>query len=169
MPELPPMQIGGLRGRQVPPVTTPETRKSEGEGGLSDLAPIPEHWQEPVTWEPLQAAWHRFADQREADGRGSLALTLRNGKLLLESPGAVAFEVINSVQTDQLDNVRTQLLDFLRRELRHATLELDVRIAVDRPAQETVKFLTERERYSVWAEKYPAMEQLRVALDLDLA
>jgi hypothetical protein len=81
----------------------------------------------------------------------------------------VAFEVINGVQTDQLDNVRTQLLDFLRRELRHATLELQVRIAVDRPVQETVKFMTERERYAVWAEKYPAMEQLRVALDLDLA
>jgi hypothetical protein len=29
--------------------------------------------------------------------------------------------------------------------------------------------MTERERYAVWAEKYPAMEQLRVALDLDLA
>ena len=163
------MRVGGLRGVEVQPVTHQETRKTPGDSGLPESAPIPEDWREPVTWENLQAAWLRFAELREADGRASLALTLRNGKLRLEPPGTVAFEVINGVQTDQLDNVRTQLLDFLRRELRHATLELQVRIAVDRPVQETVKFMTERERYAVWAEKYPAMEQLRVALDLDLA
>lgn len=146
---------------------TPTDPARSGGRADAELAPIPADWQDPVAWERLEAVWTAYADQKELEEKRALALTLRTGRLLLEDQVRVVLEVINAVQIDQLDTVRTSLLDHLRRTLRNASLELDVRLAADRPQQETTRFLTDRERYALWAERYPALEQLRTALDLD--
>jgi len=55
----------------------------------------------------------------------------------------------------------------LKTTLRNANLELHL-VLQAQDVEEKVKFLSDRDRYDMMAEKNPSLDKLRKALDLDL-
>jgi hypothetical protein len=81
----------------------------------------------------------------------------------------VVFNVLNSLQEEQLNEERADLLFHLRKTVKHALLELSIEIIKSEDGNDEPKvFLTDKERYMEMIKKNPNLDELRKRLDLDL-
>lgn len=141
--------------------------KAQGDGQVgADSLVIDESWADPVAQEGVAQAWQSFTERLRADERIALVATLSANEPVLEGM-AVQFPVNNPLQKEQMDGLRTELLMHLKTTLRNANLELHL-VLQAQGVEEKVKFLSDRDRYDMMAEKNPSLDKLRKALDLDL-
>lgn len=118
----------------------------------------------PVNDALLQHVWREYANARKREGKNSLHATLSAHGPVVTGLSAISFDIVNEVQENYLREEKPSLLGHLRRELGDPRLELEVvkqTVAV-RPRH------TPQQKYALMAEKNPALDTLRQALDLDL-
>jgi DNA polymerase-3 subunit gamma/tau len=139
--------------------------QGDGQAGAESLA-IDESWADPVAQDGVAQAWQSFTEKLRAEERIALVATLSANEPVLQGM-AVQFPVNNPLQKEQMDGLRTELLMHLKTTLRNANLELHL-VLQAQEVEEKVKFLSDRDRYDMMAEKNPSLDKLRKALDLDL-
>ena len=123
-------------------------------------------WANEVTMEGLQEAWNVFVEKLRKSDRLALVATMSLG--IPELRGRqVVYAVNNPLQREQMDGLRTEILIHLKSELRNAQLELHVEME-EQNREEKKAFLSDKDRYNLMVEKNPALDKLRIALDLDL-
>ena len=139
--------------------------QGDGQAGVESMA-IDEAWADPVAHDGVAQAWQSFTEKLRAEERIALVATLSANEPVLQGM-AVQFPVNNPLQKEQMDGLRTELLMHLKTTLRNANLELHL-VLQAQDVEEKVKFLSDRDRYDMMAEKNPSLDKLRKALDLDL-
>ncbi len=163
-------RTGGLRKSKRAIVTPGGTIKSSVEvedGGEEGLAnEVDASWAEPVTQEGVEAAWAVFVDRLRSEDKKAPATTMTLRKPTLKGL-VVDFEVGNSLQREQMDSLRTDVLVHLKSQLKNAKLELQIHV-VEQDLEDRKAYLSDRERYDLMVQKNPALDALRLALDLDL-
>ena len=134
----------------------------------SDENEVDESWSEKVTIEKVKSAWDLFVEGHRIAKRVSLVSTLTMCELDLKD-NVVVFNVLNSLQEEQLNDERADLLFHLRKTVRNALLELSIEIIKSEDGHDEPKvFLTDKERYMEMIKKNPNLDELRKRLDLDL-
>ncbi|MGY8918424.1 MAG: DNA polymerase III subunit gamma/tau [Flavobacteriales bacterium] len=129
---------------------------------------IDESWSEEVTIDKVKAAWDLFVEGHRIAKRVSLVSTLTMCELDLKD-NVVVFNVLNSLQEEQLNDERADLLFHLRKTVKNALLELSIEIIKSEDGNDEPKvFLTDKERYMEMIKKNPNLDELRKRLDLDL-
>ncbi|MGQ1889754.1 hypothetical protein ACT29H_04860 [Thermophagus sp. OGC60D27] len=84
----------------------------------------------------------------------------------LKGKQVVVFPLQNETQEVELMREKGPLLNFLRRELKNAGVQLEVEYV--REEQEPSKAYTAADKYKLLAEKNPVLNKLKDALNLDL-
>ena len=112
----------------------------------------------------LTRVWSAYAAARKAEGKNSLHATLSAHEPVVLGPSIVSFSIVNDVQEKYLREEKPALLSHLRRELADPALQLEVKKeeVVTRPRY------TKLDKFTLMAEKNPALLKLREELDLDL-
>ena len=129
---------------------------------------VDESWSEEVTIDKVKAAWDLFVEGHRISKRVSLVSTLTMCELDLKD-NVVVFNVLNSLQEEQLNDERADLLFHLRKTVKNALLELSIEIIKSEDGNDEPKvFLTDKERYMEMIKKNPNLDELRKRLDLDL-
>ena len=119
----------------------------------------------PISENLLRRVWKDYAVQKKREGKNSLHATLIAKEPALAEPRVIAFTIVNEVQEKYLREERIDLVSYLRRELGDPGLELRVdkqEVADLRPRY------TPKDRFSIMAERNPALLKLKDALGLDL-
>lgn len=113
----------------------------------------------------LSRVWSEYAAARKSEGKNSLHATLAAHEPVAAGPSLVSFAIVNDVQEKYLREEKPVLLSHLRRELNDPALQLDVvkETVVARPRY------TKIDKFTLMAERNPALLKLREELDLDLA
>jgi DNA polymerase-3 subunit gamma/tau len=112
-------------------------------------------------------AWSTFVQKLRDEDRLALVATMTAHEPKLEGH-KVSFVVNNPLQREQMDGLRTEVLIHLKTSMQNAQLELSLAMR-EQPMEQKKAFLSDKDRYDLMAEKNPALEKLRKALDLDLA
>ncbi len=112
----------------------------------------------------LIRVWSDYAMARKREGRNSLHATLAAREPVVAGPSAISFAIVNEVQEKYMREEKPVLLSHLRRELNDPALQLEVvkEEVVARPRY------TKLDKFTILAEKNPALLKLREELDLDL-
>ncbi len=112
----------------------------------------------------LTRVWSAYAAARKAEGKNSLHATLSAREPVVLGPSIVSFSIVNDVQEKYLREEKPTLLSHLRRELDDPALQLEVKKeeVVARPRY------TKLDKFTLMAERNPALLKLREELDLDL-
>ncbi|HRD53832.1 MAG TPA: DNA polymerase III subunit gamma/tau [Flavobacteriales bacterium] len=113
----------------------------------------------------LARVWSEYAAARKREGKNSLHATLAAHEPVAAGPSLVSFAIVNDVQEKYLREEKPVLLAHLRRELNDPVLQLDVvkETVVTRPRY------TKIDKFTLMAERNPALLKLREELDLDLS
>lgn len=132
-----------------------------GEGeGLSDTS----HLQGAYDHDRVMLAWADLIQDLRDKNKLGMAATLATGGLTFQDP-ALKLVVSNDVQYEELKECATELLHFIRVKVGNGGIAFEVEVGEEVAAP---KFLTPKDRYQHWAADNPALEELRVRLDLDL-
>jgi len=112
----------------------------------------------------LTRVWSAYAAARKAEGKNSLHATLSAREPVVLGPSIVSFSIVNEVQEKYMREEKPTLLSHLRRELADPALQLEVKKeeVVTRPRY------TKLDKFTLMAERNPALLKLREELDLDL-
>jgi hypothetical protein len=139
-----------------------EETNGESYGGKTN---IDSSWENPFSPEQLQKAWNGYAHQVETSNpRLFSMLTARSPRL--KGQNVIIFPLQNETQEVELMKAKTALFDYLRGELKHAKLQLEVEcVKEDRVRQ---KAFTASDKYKVLADKNPLLERLKNVFNLDL-
>jgi len=153
-------KLGALlagRSMLVPGAVTGD--EVEGDG-LSDTSKL----QNAYDQDRVMKAWaDLILDLREKNKMG-MAATLATGGLTFEDP-VLKLVVANDIQYEELKESATELLHFIRVRVGNGKIAFEVEVGEEVAAP---KFLTPKDRYQHWAADNPAVEELRIRLDLDL-
>lgn len=148
-----------LAGRSM---LVPGSVTGEGEegDGLSDTSKLVGAYDE----DAVRSAWADLIQDLRDKNKMGMAATLATGALTFEDP-SLKLVVANNVQYEELKECATALLHFLRLRIGNGNIAFEVEVGEEVAAP---KFLTPKDRYHHWASDNPALEELRVRLDLDL-
>ena len=113
----------------------------------------------------LVRAWNDYALARKREGKNSLHATLAAHEPVAAGPSSVSFAIVNDVQEKYMREEKPALLAYLRRELDDPALQFDVlkETVVARPRY------TKLDKFTIMAERNPALVKLKEELDLDLS
>lgn len=146
-------------------------RESKGEGGGADDSPsgadngIDASWANSFTPEQLQKVWNDYARLVEkSNPRLFSMLTARSPRL--KGTDVVVFPLQNETQEVELMKEKTPLFDHLRRELKHAKLQLEIEYT--REEEGPQKAYTAADKYRILADKNPLLDKLKDMLSLDI-
>ena len=153
-------KLGALLGGRS--VLVPDSVTGEGgEGeGLSDTS----HLKGDYDHDRVMSAWADLIQDLRDKNKLGMAATLATGGLTFQDP-ALKLVVANDVQYEELKECATELLHFIRVKVGNGGIAFEVEVGEEVAAP---KFLTPKDRYQHWAADNPALEELRVRLDLDL-
>ncbi|MDB4787312.1 hypothetical protein OAG26_01250 [Flavobacteriales bacterium] len=148
-----------LAGRSM---LAPDSMNGEGgEGdGLSDTSQLKGAYDH----DQVMSAWSDLIQDLRDKNKMGMAATLATGGVTFDDP-ALKLVVANDVQYEELKECATELLHFLRVKVGNGSIAFEVEVGDEVAAP---KFLTPKDRYKHWASENPALEELRVRLDLDL-
>jgi DNA polymerase-3 subunit gamma/tau len=119
----------------------------------------------PISEALLRRVWKEYALQRKREGRNSLHATLVAREPELAGPRVIAFAIVNEVQEKYLRDERPELLSHLRHEL--GDRGLDLRIDKQEVSDLRPRY-TPKDRFTIMAQKNPALLKLKDDLGLDL-
>jgi hypothetical protein len=122
-------------------------------------------WANSFTPDELQKVWNNYARLVEkSNPRLFSMLTARSPRLKGER--MVVFPLQNETQEVELMQAKSSMFNYLRRELKHAKLQLEVEYVREEGGPR--KAYTAADKYKVLAEKNPILDKLKNALNLDL-
>jgi hypothetical protein len=125
---------------------------------------------EPASFKPineslLNMAWEEYAQTQKSAGKLSVFSTLTFRPIVIGETNTIIVTIANKVQEKDLINERPTLLSHLRKALDVPWLNMEIKydlsLAVERP-------ITALQKFNVLVKKYPALQNLREELDLDL-
>jgi len=149
------------------PVSKPKSQQeSERDDGSSgNNTGIDASWDNHFTPEQLLKVWNDYARLVEkSNPRLFSMLTARSPRL--KGTNVVVFPLQNETQEVELMKTKTHLFDHLKRELKHAKLQLEIEYTREENGPQ--KAYTAVDKYKILAEKNPLLEKLKDALNLDL-
>ncbi len=162
------MKASGLRKAQRSLSSESGAIKPQPEEDAPPPGPLVDPtWSEPIDSEGMVKAWSTFVQKLRDEDRLALVATMTAHQPKLEGH-KVSFVVNNPLQREQMDGLRTEVLIHLKTSMQNAQLELSLAMR-EQPMEQKKAFLSDKDRYDLMAEKNPALEKLRKALDLDLA
>jgi len=119
----------------------------------------------PINESLLNMAWEEYAQTQKSTGKLSVFSTLTFRPIVIGATNTIIVTIANKVQEKDLINERPTLLSHLRKALDVPWLNMEIKydlsLAVERP-------ITALQKFNVLVKKYPALQNLREALDLDL-
>ena len=122
---------------------------------------------QPVNAEQVESAWVHFIETIESEGQFNLLTTLKATSLDY-TEGTITLKVLNKLQIEQIRETQLRLNQFFADALENDELKLAVELAEVQSLQSSTEFMNDRERYDEMVKKYPALDELRKRLDLDL-
>ncbi len=143
-------------------LTQPKQEEKEEE------KPVAEN--QPFTQEELSTAWDALVLHVSANPRHlRLANALKTAQPTLKDTATISFAVMNEVQKDWLlKNMARDILDFLGKQLNNHSIQLDVTVSEELPDDAKSRLYMPNEKFRFLAEKYPQVQQLRQAINLDV-
>lgn len=118
------------------------------------------------TEERLTELWIKYADAAGADGRINLRANMNAYKPKLGNDYRISFPVPSVHILDNFNTEKATLLEYLRKELNNYAVDIDVQvIATDSSSR---KPYTSAEKFKFMAQKNPAIEKLKLKLELDI-
>ena len=161
MSEAPTGKLGSLlAGRSMLAPGAGLNEEADGDS-LSDTSGLNAEYDQ----EKVMAAWAALVEDLRTKNKMGMAATLSTGELTFEDP-TLRLVVANQVQFDELKECATELLHFVRTHVGNGSIALDVEVG---EAAAAPAFLSQKDRYLLWAQENPALESLRNRLDLDLS
>jgi hypothetical protein len=143
-----------------------ETSKQEGEQQddtttkTSDSQEIVE-----IDLKQFEEAWKHYSDSIKAQHEMSFYTILSTNEKRLEG-NTIELILNNSTQPAIVDRFRHELLNSLRTTLKAPALELNT--VLQEASAEKMSLYTDKDKYVAMIEKNPALEKLRIALNLDI-
>ncbi len=137
-----------------------KTDEPELEGELEAKGPIVQ-----LDKRTFQDTWRAYAEKIKATHEGSFYTILTSSIPDLDG-NTILLELNNSTQPPLLDRYRSELLGFLREELQAPALDLQYKV-LDAEEGDSRPY-SDKEKYEAMKAKNPALEKLRIALNLDL-
>jgi DNA polymerase-3 subunit gamma/tau len=120
----------------------------------------------PFTKEQLDNYWKAFAQSRITDGGYNSEQVILNKPIELTGNGTtILLKLDSQTQMGQLNDFKPVLLEYLRRNLKNYSLELQAEIA---PQDAKKMIYTSQEKFKYLAEKHPVLQDLKARLGLDL-
>ena len=158
--EVPKLKLGSL-------MTTFGSLKSKNETNVEqeEPEPTPKDVQDKFTQEDLQLQWAMMCN-RMPESMVGMASRMKNLTPHITTYPNVEVVVDNQILLDQLQNIKTRIKATLARDLRNGNIEVNFRLA---EGNEFKKILTKREIFDEIRQENPAIEKLRVYMDLELA
>ncbi|WP_462317779.1 hypothetical protein [Marinilabilia sp.] len=150
------------------PGSSPARNEAEKNGVAEDSNDnngIDPSWENAFSPEELQRVWNDYARTVEkTNPRLFSMLTAHSPRL--KGSSVVVFPLRNETQEVELMKEKSSLFNKLKRELKNAKLQLEVEYIREERTQQ--KAFTSADKYKVLAEKNPALNKLKDALNLDL-
>lgn len=119
----------------------------------------------PFTLEELSSKWKSYGYQLKKSGRQSLYVTLSKRIPDIKDNFILEFEVDNEVQKMEMESEKSSLLSYLRSELNNYSISLSILLT---EKDDSIKHLTNKDKFIKMAEKNSALNQLREKLNLDI-
>jgi DNA polymerase-3 subunit gamma/tau len=120
----------------------------------------------PFTKEQLENNWKAFAQSRITDGGYNSEQVILNKPIeLTENGTTIVLKLDSQTQMSQLNDFKPVLLEYLRRNLKNYSIELQAEIA---PQDAKKMIYTSQEKFKYLAEKHPVLQDLKARLGLDL-
>lgn len=118
----------------------------------------------PFTKDQLENCWSAYAQSRLTDvGYNSEQVILNRPIELKEN--TILLKLDSQTQMSQLNEFRPILLEYLRRNMKNYSIELQAEIA---PQEAKKMIYTSQEKFRYLAEKHPVLQDLKSRLGLDL-
>lgn len=111
-------------------------------------------------------SWMAFAERMLDEDRRSVHATLTAKIPIVGDNYRVVFELKNSVQQQEIEELKTDLVRHLRTSLHNRKLMLDIEITKEEMTNAAP--YTDREKYMAMKEANPAIEYFKTRLNLDL-
>ena len=139
-----------------------ENKKSAA--AQDEAIPVGEIKTKPIVREEFMALWNTLAEELKSEDMSLYtAMTLQEPVLKEEK---VHMVLNNTTQEERLGNWRTHLVTRLRERLENTSI--DIIAKVNREEAKVEKLATQKQKYEAMKEKNPALEKLRISLNLDL-
>lgn len=113
----------------------------------------------------FEEAWKHYSDSIKAQHEMSFYTILSTNEKRLEG-NTIELILNNSTQPAIVDRFRHELLNSLRTTLKAPALELNT--VLQEASAEKMSLYTDKDKYVAMIEKNPALEKLRIALNLDI-
>jgi DNA polymerase III subunit gamma/tau len=141
-----------------------QVQPSAEKAALANNAEVQTRENRPFTKEQLENCWKAYAQSRLTDiGYNSEQVILNRPIELKEN--TILLKLDSQTQMSQLNEFKPLLLEYLRKNMRNFSIELQAEIA---PQEAKKMIYTSQEKFKYLAEKHPVLQDLKNKLGLDL-
>lgn len=145
--------------------TTQPAKPAEEQTAVAEPAPAESNTPlRPVELGRLRQEWSKFAEQKKLAGQDSAYMVLNQEVNLLDDGVTVPLVMTNSLQMDKLNEIRVELIQYLRRELHNAHINVKAELVKEEKQR---KLYTASEKLNYLIEKNPQVGLLKEKLGLD--
>jgi hypothetical protein len=120
--------------------------------------------KEDFTFEELEQVWKKYCLQLKRDRKDSLHSTLTSSPMTMSSDYVINLDLSNTVQENELEREKAPLLQFLRTELKNATIQLSTKLI----ETERVQILDSKATFDKLAAENPSLDKFRKLFNLDV-
>lgn len=114
----------------------------------------------------LTKAWQAYATKMQEEKKFGFHSLLSNKNPEILDERTIQIQLENDVQREELDREKQELMTFIRAELNHPGIRLEVKIEIEKA--ESVAFRTPKDQYKAMLEKNPTLKKMSQQFDLDL-
>lgn len=137
------------------------------EVAVAEEEPEKEHYAmgiRPIEVSKLRQEWAKFAEQKKLSGRDSAYMVLNQEVNLMDDGVTVPLKMSNTLQMDVLNEVRVELIQYLRKQMHNAQLNVTAELVKEERQR---KLYTASEKLNYLMEKNPQVRMLKERLGLD--
>ncbi|WP_461534289.1 DNA polymerase III subunit gamma/tau [Sinomicrobium sp.] len=121
--------------------------------------------RENFTEEEMRAAWDRYVEDMNNQGKKIIASNLATDHPKLKDGKTICIELPNDTMKKEVEREQFPLMEFLKNELKNHFIEL--RVTVNEKIEQKYAF-TPHEKYVKFVEANPSLDNLRKEFDLDI-
>lgn len=120
--------------------------------------------KENFSFEDLERTWKEYAYAVKREERDLFYSILINSKLHLSSDYKITVEIVNTVQSTELEREKSELVAFLRSRLKNDFITFDMKMT----KSEKVAVLDSKSTFDKLAEENQALNKFRKLFNLDI-
>lgn len=165
-PPSPVSSSGASRSSTSIRISGAPNKESEKKNDASGAAALKDLPRDPISPVSLSKAWKTFGQQLNDQGRYALSVAMLKRELNLTTGETAAFVVDSPAIEKDMQEVKSDLLQFLRQSLNN--FYLNIEITVELTDNKLSVPYTPSEKFTALAQQYPALNELKKRLDLDL-